>query len=165
MTDRVIVPQGIQTMMRLARLALLLIAFAIACAVMVFFLSLPSHRVHARDLDGRYAQQDPQMHAWFDSLASKKGLCCSFADGVKVEDVDWDTQDGKYRVRLCVNPPAVNTGDNWTKCGQKDWVVVPEAALITDHNKFGAAVVWPTAEFIDGKYRTAIRCFIPGAGA
>jgi hypothetical protein len=40
------------------------------------------------------------LHAWFDQLASGKGLCCSFADGVKVEDVDWDTLDGRYRVRL-----------------------------------------------------------------
>ena len=39
--------------------------------------------VSARD-DGRYANEP--LHAWFDQLASGKGLCCSFADGVKVED-------------------------------------------------------------------------------
>ena len=48
----------------------------------------------ARD-DGRFANSP--LKPWFDRLASGKGLCCSFADGVSVEDVDWDTQDGQYR--------------------------------------------------------------------
>ena len=39
----------------------------------------------ARD-DGRFANS--QLKPWFDKLASGKGLCCSFADGFKVEDVD-----------------------------------------------------------------------------
>jgi hypothetical protein len=42
----------------------------------------------ARD-DGRYA--DAPLKSWFDRLASGKGLCCSFADGAQVDDVDWDT--------------------------------------------------------------------------
>ena len=58
---------------------------------------LLSNDVAARD-DGRYANEP--LHAWFDQLASGKGLCCSFADGFKVENVDWDTRDGRYRVRL-----------------------------------------------------------------
>src|SRR6516162_11373916 len=48
--------------------------------------------------DGRYANSP--LKSWFDRLASGKGLCCSFADGFRVDDVDWDTQDGHYRVRL-----------------------------------------------------------------
>ena len=51
----------------------------------------------ARD-DGRFANSP--LKAWFDRLASAKGLCCSFADGVSVQNVDWDTKDGRYRVRL-----------------------------------------------------------------
>ena len=98
--------------------------------------------VSARD-DGRYANEP--LHAWFDQLASGKGLCCSFADGVKVEDVDWDTQDGRYRVRL-----------------QGEWFIVPEAALVTEPNRFGPAVVWP---YMDAEGSTQIRCFLPGAGA
>ena len=31
------------------------------------------------------------------SFQSGKGLCCSFAS---VQDVDWETKDGRYRVRL-----------------------------------------------------------------
>lgn len=98
--------------------------------------------VSARD-DGRYANEP--LHAWFDQLASGKGLCCSFADGVKVEDVDWDTQDGRYRVRL-----------------NGQWILVPETALVTEPNRFGPAVVWP---YMDPEGTVQIRCFLPGAGA
>ena len=76
--------------------------------------------VSARDPDGRYANSP--LKQWFDQLASGKGLCCSFADGFSVQDVDWDTQDGSYRVRL-----------------QGEWVVVPDEALVTEPNRFGPA--------------------------
>ena len=97
--------------------------------------------VQARD-DGRYAN-DP-LKFWFDDLASGKGACCSFADGVSIQDVDWDTQNGKYRVRL-----------------YGDWIIVPDNAVVTEPNKFGPAVVWP---YMDAKGMTQIRCFLPGAG-
>lgn len=96
----------------------------------------------ARD-DGRFANSPLKL--WFDQLSSKKGLCCSFADGVKIENVDWDSLDGKYRVRL-----------------DGKWVVVPDAAVITEPNRFGPAVVWP---YRDADGATQIRCFLPGAGA
>ena len=101
-----------------------------------------SSNVSARD-DGRYANEP--LHAWFDQLASGKGLCCSFADGVSVQDVDWDTRDGRYRVRL-----------------HGEWIFVPENALVTEPNRFGPAVVWP---YMDSDGATQIRCFLPGAGA
>ena len=92
----------------------------------------------ARD-DGRYA--DSPLKSWFDQLASGKGLCCSFADGKSIADVDWDTKDKHYRVRL-----------------DGAWIDVPDDAVITEPNRFGQAVVWPYQE--DGK--TLIRCFMPG---
>lgn len=82
------------------------------------------------------------LKQWFDSLASNKGPCCSFADGVSIKDVDWDTENGSYRVRL-----------------EGAWYIVPQDALVTKPNKFGPAVVWPYIE--DGV--TKIRCFMPGA--
>lgn len=87
------------------------------------------------------------LKQWFDRLASGKGLCCSFADGVSVEDVDWDTgTDGRhYRVRL-----------------NGQWIDVPDAALVSEPNKFGPAVVWP---YQDVMGQTQIRCFLPGIGA
>ena len=93
--------------------------------------------------DGRYA--DSPLKSWFDQLASGKGLCCSFADGFSVDNVDWDTQDGHYRVRL-----------------HGEWIVVPDNAVVTEPNKFGAPVVWP---YMGPDGQTQIRCFLPGAGA
>lgn len=84
------------------------------------------------------------LKSWFDQLASKKGLCCSFADGQSIADVDWDVKDGNYRVRL-----------------DGQWLPVPDSAVITEPNRFGPAVVWP---FRDADGATQIRCFLPGAG-
>src|SRR5262245_30439121 len=71
----------------------------IGLAVFTFCLTtiLVPGQLVARD-DGRFANSP--LKPWFDRLASGKGLCCSFADGVTVEDVDWDTQDGHYRVQI-----------------------------------------------------------------
>jgi hypothetical protein len=96
--------------------------------------------VSARD-DGRYANEP--LHAWFDQLASGKGLCCSFADGVSIADVDWDTFEGHYRVRL-----------------EGVWITVAPDAVVTEPNKYGPAVVWP---YKDAGGATQIRCFMPGA--
>ena len=93
-----------------------------AVAVVCITVFVPNHS-DARD-DGRFANSP--LKEWFDRLASKNGLCCAFADGVSVQDVDWDTQDGHYRVRI-----------------QGEWIVVPDAAVITEPNRFGPAVVWP----------------------
>jgi hypothetical protein len=93
--------------------------------------------------DGRYANSP--LKSWFDRLASGKGLCCSFADGLRVDDVDWDTEEGHYRVRL-----------------YGEWIVVPDNAVVSEPNKFGPAVVWP---YMGTDGQTQIRCFLPGAGA
>ena len=118
-----------------------LTALALTAVLLCMLVSVPG-RVSARD-DGRYA--DSPLKQWFDQLASGKGLCCSFADGVSVENVDWDTQNGRYRVRI-----------------QGQWLVVPDSAVVTDPNRFGSAVVWP---YQDADGATQIRCFLPGPGA
>jgi hypothetical protein len=114
---------------------------ALTIVALCMIACVPS-QVSARD-DGRYAGSP--LKQWFDQLASGKGLCCSFADGFSVENVDWDTADGRYRVRL-----------------HGEWVNVPDAAVVTEPNKFGPAVVWP---YQDAAGATQIRCFMPGAGA
>jgi hypothetical protein len=119
------------TMHRLNSLA------ALACCLT----TLVSNLLFARD-DGRFANSP--LKEWFDRLASRNGLCCAFADGVSVQDVDWDTQEGHYRVRI-----------------QGQWLVVPDAAVVTEPNRFGPAVVWP---YNDRYGNTQIRCFMPGAG-
>jgi hypothetical protein len=112
----------------------------LACAVLLTLLSAPS--MHARDLDGRYAAQNPELHQWFESLRSGKGPCCSDADGSAVSDVDRDTAAGHYRVRL-----------------DGVWLDVPDEAVITEPNRIGRTMVWP----IKGYLGTAIRCFMPGS--
>jgi hypothetical protein len=93
----------------------------------------------ARD-DGRYA--DSPLKSWFDSLRSAKGLCCSDADGSVVSDVDWESKDGHYRVRL-----------------DGQWIDVPDDAVITVPNLAGRTMVWP----LKGASGISIRCFLPGS--
>jgi hypothetical protein len=113
-----------------------------------------------RDPEGKYANSP--LKAWFNQLGSKKGLCCSFADGVKIENVDWDAAifDGAmhYRVRVCDHGPSGT--DTWEDCKPKTWVVVPDNAVVTEPNRFGPAVVWPYINLGQAQ----IRCFLPGAG-
>jgi hypothetical protein len=121
----------VTTMYRLISLAI----------IIVWIAAFVPSRLYARD-DGRFTNSP--LKEWFDRLASRNGLCCAFADGVSVQDVDWDSQDGHYRVRIY---------------GQ--WFVVPDAAVVTEPNRFGPAVVWP---YNDRYGNTQIRCFMPGAG-
>jgi hypothetical protein len=96
------------------------------------------------------------LHDWFNKLANGQGnLCCSFADGITISDVDWDTKDGHYRVKV----PAWKYTPSYT-VPASDWIVVPDVAVVHEPNRYGPAVVWPYLN--NGE--TAIRCFLPGAG-
>jgi hypothetical protein len=110
----------------------------IGCAALI--LALASHPGHARDPDGRYANSP--LKQWFDSLKSGKGPCCSDADGSAVSDVDWESKEGHYRVRL-----------------DGQWLDVPDQAVITEPNRVGRTMVWP----IRGYLGITIRCFMPGS--
>jgi hypothetical protein len=72
----------------------------------------------------QFAKSTPEMKAWFDALKSERGPCRSDADGTVVSDVDWDTKDGHYRVRL-----------------DGEWIDVPDDALITEPNRAGRTMV------------------------
>ena len=112
----------------------------LACAALLA--TLVAQTSHARDPDGRYARENPELHKWFESLRSGKGPCCSDADGTAVSDVDWETANGHYRVRL-----------------DGEWVDVPDEAVITEPNRIGRTMVWP----IRGYLGISIRCFMPGS--
>jgi hypothetical protein len=84
----------------------------------------------------------PELNSWFDHLASGKGLCCSFADGMALSDVDWESANGHYRVRL-----------------DGQWIDVPDDAVITEPNRAGRTMVWP----MKSPLGTSIRCFMPGS--
>jgi hypothetical protein len=111
-------------------------------------------RAHGRDLDGRYASSNPELKAWFDSLKSGKGPCCSDADGSALSDSDWETRGGRYRVRV----------PRWQeeipgRPQEMIWLDVPEDAVITEPNRVGRTMVWP----IYGYQGVSIRCFMPGS--
>lgn len=126
-----------------------------AAAGALILLALGFGTTAARD-DGRYAASP--LKPWFDSLKSGLGPCCSDADGTALADVDWESKDGHYRVRLG---------------GQ--WIDVPDAAVLPGPNLDGRTMVWPhrrlrgdARDFLgaDPDYSAEdwyIRCFIPGA--
>src|SRR5438477_5277798 len=92
-------------------------------AAVVIILLGTSAPAQTRD-DGRYAGSN--LKPWFDSLASRKGPCCSDADGTALSDVDWESKDGHYRVRI-----------------EDKWWDVPEEAVLTQPNLVGRTMVWP----------------------
>jgi hypothetical protein len=104
----------------------------LAIAVMLGWLLwiLFSGLAHAHD------PKRPDLDKWFDGLTSNV-LCCDKKEVKELDDSDWDTQDGHYRVRLNGN-----------------WYVVPDAAVVKEPNKMGRALLW-----FNG---VIIRCFLPG---
>lgn len=85
----------------------------------------------------------PELNGWFNKLQSSKGLCCDGSDALRLDDVDWDTKDGHYRVRL-----------------EGEWVDVPDTAVVTVPNLDGPTMVWPYRN--NGKLNQ-VRCFLPGS--
>lgn len=116
---------------------------------------------HAGDPTGFWRREIAAGRApsseWWNGLHDKHARpCCSHADGLKVEDVDWDSKDGHYRVYARGWKIAgVNIPDGW--------IEVPDNAVIDEPNLYGSAVVWPylTLETTSTSV-AAIRCFMKG---
>ncbi len=135
------------------RCAVLLIPL-IGSLAAILYVTLPAQ---ARDLDGRYANSP--LKPWFNQLKSGRGLCCSHVDGYVVEEADWQSKDGHYRVRVPKNPASA----------EMLWVDVPVDAVITEPNRTGRTMVWPDYTFTQGYSNepvgepVLIRCFMPGS--
>lgn len=118
--------------------------------IIAFIIIMISNEAWPKDPDGRYANSP--LKPWFDLLHSKKGYCCSDADGTALSDVDWlapgqaDNDTSHYKVRI-----------------EGQWWIVPDDAVITEPNRVGKTMVWPvykrTGDHID---YLDIRCFMPG---
>jgi hypothetical protein len=100
--------------------------------------------------NGQY--EGSPLKPWFNQLHSKKGLCCSDADGALVKDADWETYrgpDGQSHYRVGINGKLID---------------VPDDAIVTEPNRYGPAMVWG---YRAGIYGSAdgyvIRCFLPGS--
>lgn len=113
--------------------------FQVTGAALLIALAAPP--LLARDR-GQFGSLSPDMKAWFEGLRSGKGPCCSDADGSAVSDVDWETRNGHYRVRV-----------------DGEWLDVPDEAVITEPNRSGRTIVWP----MRGYQGLSIRCFMPGS--
>lgn len=129
------------------RLRWQLLWVAVMVTVIVLLTMWQHRRAHAHFADAQH------LNEWFGALASGKGLCCSFADGSKVEDVDWDTKE------MC-DPQRSGCSVVYRVFLKGEWIVVPEAALVKQPNQYGPTVVWP---YTDANGATQIRCFMPGA--
>jgi hypothetical protein len=106
-------------------------------------IALAGGLAQARD-DGRYANSP--LKPWFESLQSKRSPCCADADGMTLKDVDWDTNDGHYRVFI-----------------EGKWWAVPDDAVIKEPNRDGRTIVWPIYVRVAGVLHDVdIRCFMPG---
>lgn len=87
----------------------------------------------------------PNLDGWYQSLRSPAGSSCCDGpevDAVHLADADWESNAGRYRVRI-----------------DGQWVDVPPDAVLTVPNRDGRTLVWPTWD--NGK-RT-VRCFMPGS--
>ena len=111
------------------------------CIVIIFFSLLGL--VLSCDLSWAHDHNKPALNKWFDSLKSGNGPCCSNADGTTLSDVDWESNNGKYRVFL-----------------NGKWMDVPDSAVLTGPNMAGVTMVWPMYSF---GVVIQIRCFIPGS--
>lgn len=98
------------------------------------------------DPDGKYSNVDPETKAWVKGLKSPftgDSACCDIADGNPPEAV-WKVIE-KYHVRI-----------------GGEWYEVPDAAVITEPNKLGRAIVWYYyGSGLKGS-NIIIKCFIPG---
>jgi hypothetical protein len=108
---------------RLAICSVVLLVFATGCA-----------RAHDRE--------HTELNSWYESLHSGKGPCCDGSDATRVDDADWDTREGHYRVRI-----------------DGEWVDVPNDAVVDGPNRAGRTMVWPY--YLDGHPKA--RCFMPGS--
>lgn len=96
----------------------------------------------------------PELNQWMKSLTNqRKGMCCDGSDALHLRDVDWETQNKEhshYRVRL----PASSPDDK-----HMVWVDVDDDMVVTEPNKDGSTLVWPTY----GYAGVHITCFLPGS--
>lgn len=95
---------------------------------------------HARAHD----RERPELDGWYRSLHAIDGAwCCDGSDANHLADVDWESHDGHYRVRV---------DGVW-------WDVAP-GSVVNGPNRDGRAMVW-----MNGGYQghIGVRCFAPGS--
>jgi hypothetical protein len=113
--------------------------------------------IRVRD-NGQYANVDPDIKRWVESLTDHNGVgCCATADGIPLQEPDWEMDASGYRVKIDGN-----------------WHPVPDRAVVNEANRLGHAVVWfywqnqqnsdatTDGAAADAGPKLHIRCFLPG---
>ena len=128
------------------------------CGAVVFLAMCIRQPAQAHDHDR------PSLDQWFRTLYSNKGPCCDSGEASRLEDVDWSVEgdckqfaideQNKEPGHYCVHL-SLKFG------GPKEWIRVPDKAVVEMPNHAGPAYVWPIDH---GSEMIGIRCFIPGAG-
>jgi len=108
-------------------------------ATLVIFVAVLSNFTITR---ARHDHRQPELNGWYESLHSGKGPCCDGTDATRVDDADWEAEDGHYRVRI-----------------DGEWLDVPNEAVVPGPNRAGRTMVWPY--YVDGHPKA--RCFMPGS--
>jgi hypothetical protein len=105
------------------------LAAVVLVAVTLSVLTIGGARAHDRN--------HPELNDWFKSLQSGEGLCCSGSEAKRLDDADWESKDGHYRVRI-----------------DGEWVDVPQDAVVDGPNRAGRTMVWPSksAVFYAGEH-------------
>lgn len=110
----------------------LVVVFIVAAAMFAW------RAAHAHD------HARPELDDWFLGLTSKaKAPCCDGSEATRLDDVDWETRDGHYRVRL-----------------EGEWIDVPDSAIVEGPNRAGPTMVWP---YRSNGHLNKVRCFLPGS--
>lgn len=90
-------------------------------------------------------REHPELDAWYHGLHAQDGAwCCDGSDANHLADVDWESHDGHYRVRV-----------------DGEWWDVPEGAVISGPNRDGRAMVWMNGGYAGSN--KGPRCFMPGS--
>lgn len=110
------------------------VAFAMVVIGAVFVLKPVFGHDHSR----------PELDSWYNQLASGRGPCCGGpkVDATVLTDIDWESKNGQYRVRI-----------------DGKWYDVHPDAVLTGPNLDGRTLVWPVKAWWGG---LTVRCFMPG---
>jgi hypothetical protein len=87
----------------------------------------------------------PDLDDWYLSLRTPGGgPCCGGpkVDATTLDDADWETKDGHYRVRV-----------------NGQWLDVPDDKVVPGPNRAGRTMVW----LFYSNGNPFVRCFMPGA--
>ena len=99
------------------------------------------------------------LNEWAAGLKNQNGTPCCNGDDWEQAEVQWESENGKFKVYL--KDPAFPDATG-------DWYDVPESAIIKSPNRAGIALLWVywsrsyTGGVGVGVGHPHIRCFVPG---